>query len=130
MYYFLPKSNGRVDALLNPKNGKPIEGFLTTETIPAVPDFGEGNAAHLYYLNGELAWKSVPIALIENGVEVNHNASASELRRQAYEAECDPYSMAYVGYMLEGNEAAAATCKTAYLTKKAEIRERIPDEEG
>lgn len=54
---------------------------------------------------------------------------ASDLRRQAYEQECDPYSMAYVGYMLEGNEEAAATCKAAYLTKKAEIRERIPDKE-
>lgn len=54
---------------------------------------------------------------------------ASELRRQAYEAECDPYSMAYVGYMLEGNEEAAAGCKAAYLAKKAEIRTRIPDKE-
>lgn len=55
---------------------------------------------------------------------------ASEQRRQAYEQECDPFSMAYVGYMLEGNEEAAAGCKAAYLAKKAEIRERIPDKEG
>lgn len=55
---------------------------------------------------------------------------ASEQRRMAYEQECDPYSMAYVGYMLEGNEEAAAGCKAAYLKKKAEIRTRIPDEEG
>lgn len=55
--------------------------------------------------------------------------SASEQRRMAYEEECDPLSMAYVGYMLEGNETAAAGCKAAYLTKKAEIRKRIPDKE-
>lgn len=54
---------------------------------------------------------------------------ATEQRRMAYEQECDPYSMAYVGYMLEGNEEAAEACKAQYLTKKAEIRKRIPDEE-
>lgn len=54
---------------------------------------------------------------------------ASEQRRQAYEVECDPLSMAYIGYLMEGDETAAASCKAAYLTKKREIRERIPDEE-
>lgn len=55
---------------------------------------------------------------------------ASELRRQAYEAECDPLLIASLGYTMEGDDDAAAACRRAYLSKKAEIRERIPDEEA
>ena len=50
---------------------------------------------------------------------------ASELRRQAYEAEADRYLTAYQGYLLEGNLEAAENCKQAYLAKKREIRARI-----
>lgn len=53
---------------------------------------------------------------------------ATEQRRMAYEAECDPLLIASLGYEAEGNEEAAAACRAQYLTKKAEIRERIPDD--
>lgn len=46
----------------------------------------------------------------------------AELRRQAYITECDPLSMAYIGYMLEGEEAKADLARMEYLTRKAEIR--------
>lgn len=51
--------------------------------------------------------------------------NTADLRRAAYEAECDQYLIAYQGYMLEGNTAAAENCRAAYLAKKAEIRARI-----
>lgn len=54
---------------------------------------------------------------------------ASEQRRQAYEAECDPLLIASIGYTMEGDDDAAAACRAQYLAKKREIRERIPDEE-
>lgn len=53
---------------------------------------------------------------------------ASEERRKAYEVECDPLLIASLGYTMEGNDDAAAACRAQYLAKKAEIRERIPDE--
>lgn len=53
---------------------------------------------------------------------------ASELRRRAYIEECDPLLIASLGYEAEGNTGAAASCREQYLAKKAEIRERIPDE--
>lgn len=91
MYYFLPKSNGRVDALLSPKDGKPIDGFLSTETIPSAPDFGEGNAAHLYYLDGELTWKPVPIACEENGIVIDWGAGKEEVSAQISAARAAEY---------------------------------------
>lgn len=54
---------------------------------------------------------------------------ASEQRRQAYVAECDPLLIASLGYEAEGNEEAAQACRAQYLQKKSEIRERIPDGE-
>ena len=47
-----------------------------------------------------------------------------EQRRQAYQAECDQYLIAYQGYLLEGNAEKAEEQKSLYLAKKEEIRER------
>jgi hypothetical protein len=51
----------------------------------------------------------------------------AELRRQAYIAECDPLSMAYIGYMLEGDEDKAMSARASYLARKAEIRKRFKE---
>jgi hypothetical protein len=48
-----------------------------------------------------------------------------EQRRQAYQAECDQYLIAYQGYLLEGNVEKAEEQKALYLAKKEEIRERF-----
>ena len=48
-----------------------------------------------------------------------------EQRRQAYQAECDQYLIAYQGYALEGNLEKAEEQKTLYLEKKNEIRKRF-----
>ena len=47
-----------------------------------------------------------------------------EQRRQAYQAECDQYLIAYQGYLLEGNAEKAEEQKSLFLAKKEEIRER------
>ena len=47
-----------------------------------------------------------------------------EQRRQAYQAECDQYLIAYQGYLLEDNFNKAIEQKELYLSKKKEIRER------
>lgn len=65
MYYFNPEENGRVKALYQPKEGG-IEGFLATEAVPEIPDFGEGFTAQLYYLDGELVWKPAEMEEPEN----------------------------------------------------------------
>lgn len=60
MYYFNPEQNGRVKALFQPKEGI-MDGFLTIETIPEIPNFGEGFTAELYYIDNKLVWKSAKI---------------------------------------------------------------------
>ena len=48
-----------------------------------------------------------------------------EQRRQAYQAECDQYLIAYHGYILEGELEKAEEQKALYLAKKEEIRKRF-----
>lgn len=54
------------------------------------------------------------------------NEEISALRQQAYEAECDQYQRAYLGYTLEGDTAKAESARKAYLKAKAEVRARLP----
>lgn len=51
-----------------------------------------------------------------------------QLREMAYRAEADQYLMAYEGYIAEGKITEADEQKALYLAKKAEIRERYPEE--
>ena len=50
--------------------------------------------------------------------------SIEEQRRQAYQAECDQYLIAYQGYLLEGDVVKAEEQKELYLANKQEIRKR------
>ena len=50
-----------------------------------------------------------------------------QLREAAYRAEADQSLMAYEGYIAEGKILEADEQKALYLAKKAEIRERFPD---
>ena len=54
------------------------------------------------------------------------NEEISQMRQQAYEAECDQYQRAYLGYTLEGDTAKAESAKQAYLRAKAEVRKSLP----
>lgn len=54
------------------------------------------------------------------------NEEISQIRQSAYEAECDPYLVAYQGYLVEGDEAKAESARRAYLRAKAEVRKRLP----
>lgn len=58
------------------------------------------------------------------------NEEISQMRQSAYEAECDPYLVAYQGYLVEGDEAKAESARLAYLRAKAEVRKRLPYGEG
>lgn len=51
-----------------------------------------------------------------------------QLREMAYRAEADQYLIAYEGYLAEGKALEADEQKALYLAKKAEIRERYPDD--
>ena len=53
--------------------------------------------------------------------------SIEEQRRQAYQAECDQYLIAYQGYLLESNIEKAEEQKALYLARKEEIRERFTE---
>lgn len=50
----------------------------------------------------------------------------SQMRQAAYVAECDPYLVAYQGYLVEGDAEKAESARKAYLKAKAEVRKRLP----
>lgn len=54
------------------------------------------------------------------------NEEISQMRQEAYVAECDPFLTAYQGYLVEGDEVKAESARKAYLKAKAEVRKRFP----
>ena len=96
---------------------KPSNMYGWTEiqgSLPPRPIAEDGTEPRLILKDGALVWQACPTA-----------EELSEERKRAYETECDQYLIAYQGYLLEGNTAAAENCKQAYLAKKREIRARI-----
>jgi hypothetical protein len=126
MYYFLPEKDGRVKTLLMPKQGVPVDGYLATESIPPIPTVGEAYTTQLYYIDGELQWKPIEQSVADAEVTLVPSADVSDLRRTAYEVECDPYLTAYLGYTAEGDTEKAESARMAYLRAKAEVRKRLP----
>ena len=125
MYYFLPE-DGRVKTLLMPREGVPVDGYLVTETIPPIPTVGEAYTNQLYYIDGELQWKPIEQSVADAEVALVPSADVSDMRRAAYEAECDSLLIAWMGYTAEGDEAKAESARKAYLKAKAEVRKRLP----
>jgi hypothetical protein len=58
------------------------------------------------------------------------NEEISQMRQEAYEAECDSLLIAWMGYTAEGDTAKAESARLAYLRAKAEVRKRLPYGEG
>jgi hypothetical protein len=96
-----------------------MDGWVALEgTLPPRPIAEDDTEPRLMLVDGQLAWQ---VGKTEEEL--------AEERRQAYVAECDTLSMAYIGYMLEGDEAKAMSARASYLARKAEIRERFKENE-
>lgn len=120
------------------------KGAIEVDAIPTEPTVDETEVAVLYYLDGELVWKvedAPPMPEPEPQPEPEP-PNPSEMRRQAYQLEVDEKSISYVGYkadavkarkdgndeLAEQYEAIADSILEQIGKKKAEIRERYPDE--
>ena len=86
-------------------------------TLPPRP-IAEDTEPRLMLVDGQLVWQ---VGKTE--------AEIAEERKKAYTEECDPYLVAYQGYLVEGDEAKAESARKAYLRAKAEVRKRLPYEQ-
>lgn len=84
-------------------------------TMPPRPIAEDDTEPRLMLKDGQLVWQ---VGKTEEEI--------AQMRQQAYEAECDQYQRAYLGYTLEGDTAKAESAKQAYLRAKAEVRKRLP----
>lgn len=87
--------------------------------MPPKPIAEEDTEPRLMLVNGALVW-----------VTGKTEEEIAEERKRAYTEECDPYLVAYQGYLVEGDEAKAESARKAYLKAKAEVRKRLPYAEG
>lgn len=129
MITITPNTDGRVMRIGYADKALP-KGAIEVAEIPTEPTLAEGKACELYWTGKALEWRiydAPPMPEPEPIPEPPEPepVDTAELRRAAYEAECDQYLIAYQGYLLEGNTAAAENCRKAYLAKKTEIRRRI-----
>jgi hypothetical protein len=134
MITITPNADGRVMRIGYADRALP-KGAIEVASIPQEPTLEEGKACELYWNGKALEWRIFdappppepePIPEPEEPQPPTEEELA-EMRRQAYVAECDPYSMAYVGYMLEGDEDKAMSARASYLERKAEIRKRFKE---
>lgn len=134
MITITPSKDGRVmrvgyaDATL-PK------GAIEVAEIPQEPTLEEGKACALYWTGKALEWRifDAPPPPQEEHQEPIYeepapptNEEISQMRQEAYEAECDSLLTAYLGYTAEGDEIKAESARKAYLRAKAEVRARLP----
>lgn len=65
--YYLPEADGRVRALLQPKDGIAPEGYLSAdrEDIPPLPEAKEGFSWCLYCTGSVFEWRAEEIAEAE-----------------------------------------------------------------
>jgi hypothetical protein len=83
--------------------------------MPPRPIAEDDNEPRLMLVDGQLVWQ---VGKTE--------AEIAEERKRAYTEECDPYLVAYQGYLVEGDTAKAESARKAYLRAKAEVRKRLP----
>jgi hypothetical protein len=99
--------------ILKPSN---MDGWVVVDgTLPPRPIAEDDTEPRLMLVDGALVW------------QVGKTADEiAEERKKAYVAECDPYLVAYQGYLVEGDKAKAESARKAYLKAKAEVRKRLP----
>jgi hypothetical protein len=114
------------------------KGAIEVAEIPQEPTLEEGKACELWWTGTALEWRIYdappppepePIPEPEEPKPPT-NEEISQMRQEAYVAECDPYLVAYQGYLVEGDTAKAESARLAYLKAKAEVRKRLPYGEG
>jgi hypothetical protein len=98
----------------------PMQGATAYNgTMPPRPIAEDDTEPRLMLKDGALVW------------QVGKTADEiAEERKRAYTEECDPYLVAYQGYLVEGDTAKAESARRAYLKAKAEVRKRLPYGEG
>jgi hypothetical protein len=74
----------------------------------------------------EVMWDGKTLSVVQVPIPQPTQEEISQMRQSAYEAECDPYLVAYQGYLVEGDTAKAESARKAYLKAKAEVRKRLP----
>lgn len=74
----------------------------------------------------EVRWDGENLYVVQVPIPQPTQEEISQMRQEAYEAECDPYLVAYQGYLVEGDEAKAESARKAYLKAKTEVRKRLP----
>lgn len=93
-----------------------MDGWVEVQgSLPPRPIAEDGTEPRLMLVDGQLVWQ---VGKTE--------AEIAEERKKAYTEECDPYLVAYQGYLVEGDEAKAESARKAYLRAKAEVRKRLP----
>lgn len=111
------------------------KGAIEVAEIPQEPILAEGKACELWWTGKALEWRiyDAPPMPVEEYTEPTYeepaeptNEEISQMRQSAYEAECDKYQRAYLGYTLEGDTEKAESARKAYLRAKAEVRKRLP----
>lgn len=92
-----------------------LDGWVAVQgTLPPRP-IAEDTEPRLMLVDGQLVWQTGKTA-----------DEIAEERKKAYTEECDPYLVAYQGYLVEGDEVKAESARKAYLKAKAEVRARLP----
>ena len=120
----------RVDGktFINP-NGKTLEQYgylpIAEDIMPMAEEGYEVHAVGYEVKDGAIVrtWKQEPIPQ-------KTDEEISQMRQQAYEAECDQLLIASLGYEAEGDTEKAESARKAYLKAKAEVRARLPYAEG
>lgn len=112
MLYILTDKDGYVKSVATIQG----DGYIAYNgTLPPRPHSEDDTEPRLMLKDGQLVWQVGKTA-----------EEIAEERKRAYEAECDPYLVAYQGYLVEGDEAKAESARKAYLKAKAEVRKRLP----
>lgn len=134
MLTITPNADGRVMRVGYRDETLP-KGAIEVGAIPTEPTLDDGKACELWWDGKALEWRifDAPPPPVEEYQEPTYeepqpptNEEIAEERKRAYTEECDPYLVAYQGYLVEGDTAKAESARKAYLRAKAEVRARLP----
>lgn len=101
-------------------SAEPLEGWTATNATE-IPNTEAQDGCTVAVL-----WDGKTLSVVQVPIPQPTQEEISQMRKEAYEAECDKYQRAYLGYTLEGDTAKAESARKAYLRAKAEVRKRLP----
>jgi hypothetical protein len=109
------KMNGNEIGIISYVKPKNTAEWIAVAEMPPKPITEDDTEPRLMLVDGALVWQVGKTA-----------EEIAEERKKAYTEECDPYLVAYQGYLVEGDTAKAESARKAYLRAKAEVRKRLP----